>query len=48
MKSSKKRAKDKRGGMATMAGATIGLCDHSSKSSGVFPSDVFDFRRIQE
>ena len=48
MKSSKKRAEDKRGGMAAPVGETIGLCGCGSKSSGVFPSDVFDFRRMQE
>ena len=34
--------------MAAPVGATIGLCGHGSKSSRVFPSDAFDFRRMQE
>ena len=34
--------------MATPAGATVGLCGRGSKSSGVFPSDAFDFRQMQE
>ena len=34
--------------MATPEGATVGLCGRGSKSSGVFPSDAFDFRQMQE
>ena len=34
--------------MAAPAGSTIRLCGRGSKSSGVFPSDACDFRRMQE
>ena len=34
--------------MAAPAGATVGLRGRGSKSSGVFPSDAFDFRQMQE
>ena len=34
--------------MAAPAGETVGLRGHGWKSSGVFPSDAFDFRWMQE
>ena len=34
--------------MAVLAGATIGLYSCGAKSSGIFPTDTFDFGRMQE